>query len=57
MLLLLPVFGSQNPGRIIISENLFGANPPINPEVLVKAFQLDTNVVESLQKSLNIENV
>ncbi|GLT53981.1 hypothetical protein SLA2020_272150 [Shorea laevis] len=46
-------FGSQNPGRITISENLFGANPPIYPEVLVKAFQLDTNVVESLQKKFS----
>ncbi|GLT69100.1 hypothetical protein SLA2020_412780 [Shorea laevis] len=42
--------GSQNPGLIVIAKNIFGANPPINPDVLVKAFQLDTNVVESLQK-------
>ncbi|GLT53972.1 hypothetical protein SLA2020_272060 [Shorea laevis] len=41
---------SQNPGLIVIAKNIFGANPPINPDVLVKAFQLDTNVVESLQK-------
>ncbi|GLT53969.1 hypothetical protein SLA2020_272030 [Shorea laevis] len=40
----------DNPGLIVIAKNIFGANPPINPDVLVKAFQLDTNVVESLQK-------
>nr|WAU86946.1 birch protein [Betula platyphylla] len=44
---------SQNPGLVVISENLFGANPPINPKVLVKAFQVDTNVVESLQKKFS----
>jgi quercetin dioxygenase-like cupin family protein len=42
--------GSQNPGRTDIAENIFGANPPINPDVLTKAFQLDKNVVDSLQK-------
>ncbi|XP_062177379.1 germin-like protein subfamily 1 member 7 [Alnus glutinosa] len=42
--------GSQNPGRTNIAENVFGANPPINPDVLTKAFQLDKNVVDSLQK-------
>jgi quercetin dioxygenase-like cupin family protein len=43
-------FGSQNPGLIVIAKNVFGSNPPINPNVLTKAFQLDTNVVEYLQK-------
>jgi quercetin dioxygenase-like cupin family protein len=43
--------GSQNPGLIVIAKNVFGSNPPINPDVLTKAFQLDTNVVESLQKT------
>ncbi|XP_062175999.1 germin-like protein subfamily 1 member 11 [Alnus glutinosa] len=42
--------GSQNPGRTDIAENIFGANPPINPDVLTKAFQLDKNVVDSLLK-------
>jgi len=41
--------GSQNPGLIVIAKNVFGSNPPINPDVLTKAFQLDKNVVESLQ--------
>ncbi|XP_062176609.1 germin-like protein subfamily 1 member 13 [Alnus glutinosa] len=42
--------GSQNPGLIIIAKNVFGSTPPINPDVLTKAFQLDKNVVESVQK-------
>ncbi|XP_022719996.1 germin-like protein subfamily 1 member 13 [Durio zibethinus] len=42
-------FGSQNPGVITIANAVFGANPPINPDVLVKAFQLDKNVVKNLQ--------
>jgi quercetin dioxygenase-like cupin family protein len=43
--------GSQNPGLIVIAKNVFGSNPPINLDVLTKAFQLDKNVVESLQKT------
>jgi hypothetical protein len=46
--------GSQNPGLIVIAKNVFGSNPPINPDVLTKAFQLDKNVVESLQKKFSI---
>ncbi|OAY44360.1 germin-like protein subfamily 1 member 13 [Manihot esculenta] len=41
---------SQNPGVITIANAIFGPNPPINPDVLAKAFQLDKNVVENLQK-------
>jgi hypothetical protein len=41
---------SQNPGVITIANVVFGSNPPINPDVLVKAFQLDNNVVDYLQK-------
>ncbi|XP_062177728.1 germin-like protein subfamily 1 member 11 [Alnus glutinosa] len=46
-------FSSQNPGAITIANNVFGSNPPINPDVLVKAFQLDKNVVMSLQKKFS----
>ncbi|XP_062178131.1 germin-like protein subfamily 1 member 13 [Alnus glutinosa] len=46
-------FSSQNPGLITIANNVFGSNPPINPDVLTKAFQLDKNVVESLQKKFS----
>ncbi|KAF3949659.1 hypothetical protein CMV_024499 [Castanea mollissima] len=41
---------SQNPGLITIANAVFGSNPPINPDVLTKAFQLDKNVVDYLQK-------
>jgi hypothetical protein len=41
---------SQNAGVITIANAVFGSNPPINPDVLTKAFQLDKNVVEHLQK-------
>ncbi|GLT54748.1 hypothetical protein SLA2020_279210 [Shorea laevis] len=45
--------GSQNPGLIVIAKNIFGSNPPINPDVLIKAFQLDKNVVNYLQKKFS----
>uniref|UniRef100_A0A2N9GNV2 Germin-like protein n=1 Tax=Fagus sylvatica TaxID=28930 RepID=A0A2N9GNV2_FAGSY len=41
---------SQNPGIVIIANTIFGSNPPINPDVLTNAFQLEKNVVEHLQK-------
>ncbi|KAF2287474.1 hypothetical protein GH714_000794 [Hevea brasiliensis] len=41
---------SQNPGVITIADAIFGPDPPINPDVLAKAFQLDKDVVEKLQK-------
>ena len=41
---------SQNPGVITIANAVFGSNPPINPDILANAFQLDKNVVEYLQK-------
>ena len=41
---------SQNAGAITIANAVFGSNPPINPDVLTKAFQLDKKVVEYLQK-------
>ncbi|KAJ4721175.1 Germin-like protein 1 [Melia azedarach] len=40
---------SQNPGVITIANSVFGAKPPINPDFLGRAFQLDVNVVKSLQ--------
>ncbi|KAK4589577.1 hypothetical protein RGQ29_020230 [Quercus rubra] len=42
---------SQNPGVITIANAVFGSVPPINPNVLIKAFQLDNNVVEYLQRA------
>ncbi|XP_039066729.1 germin-like protein subfamily 1 member 13 [Hibiscus syriacus] len=40
---------SQNPGVITIANAVFGSDPAINPDVLVKAFQLDKNIVKQLQ--------
>ncbi|OWM67348.1 germin-like protein subfamily 1 member 14 [Punica granatum] len=40
---------SQNPGVITIANSLFGSNPPINYNVLTKAFQVDKKVVDKLQ--------
>jgi quercetin dioxygenase-like cupin family protein len=40
---------SQNPGVITIANAVFGSDPPINPDVLARAFQLDQKVVKSLQ--------
>ncbi|KAM4089824.1 hypothetical protein ACJW30_09G013300 [Castanea mollissima] len=41
---------SQNPGLITIANAIFGSSPPINPDVLIKAFQLEKSVVDYLQK-------
>ncbi|CAD5333434.1 unnamed protein product [Arabidopsis thaliana] len=41
---------SQNPGVIIIGNTLFGSKPPIDPNVLAKAFQLDPKVIIQVQK-------
>ena len=46
----LAAFGSQNPGTITIADAVFGSDPPIDPNVLAKAFMLDKEVVEILQK-------
>ncbi|XP_051128543.1 putative germin-like protein 2-1 [Andrographis paniculata] len=40
---------SQNPGVIAIANAVFGSNPPINAEVLKKAFQADESIVHKLQ--------
>ncbi|XP_024014662.1 germin-like protein subfamily 1 member 11 isoform X3 [Eutrema salsugineum] len=40
---------SQNPGVVTIANTVFGSNPPINPNVLARAFQLDPKVVIDLQ--------
>jgi quercetin dioxygenase-like cupin family protein len=41
---------SQNAGVITIADAVFGSDPPINPDVLAKAFQLDKKIIEDLQK-------
>ncbi|CAH2079794.1 unnamed protein product [Thlaspi arvense] len=40
---------SQNPGVVTIANTVFGSNPPINHNVLARAFQLDPKVVMDLQ--------
>ncbi|KAI5572133.1 hypothetical protein POPTR_011G162932v4 [Populus trichocarpa] len=40
---------SQNPGVITIANAVFGSTPEIPSDILVKAFQLDKNVVNYLQ--------
>ncbi|KAJ9170516.1 hypothetical protein P3X46_018619 [Hevea brasiliensis] len=47
---------SQNPGVITIANAVFGSNPPINPDVLTKAFQVDKNVVNYLQRQFWVNN-
>ena len=47
---------SQNPGVITIANAVFGSNPAINPDVLTKAFQLDKDVVKSLQSKFWWDN-
>jgi len=40
---------SQNPGVVTIANTVFGSNPPIDPSVLARAFQLDGRIVMDLQ--------
>ncbi|CAL9020325.1 unnamed protein product [Prunus brigantina] len=47
---------SQNPGVITIAKAVFGSQPPINSDVLAKAFQVDDNVVDNLQKQFWYDN-
>ncbi|KAG8649818.1 germin-like protein subfamily 1 member 16 [Manihot esculenta] len=47
---------SQNPGVVTIANATFGTNPPINPDVLAKAFQLDKQVVKNLQAKFGGSN-
>ncbi|KAF9661133.1 hypothetical protein SADUNF_Sadunf19G0036100 [Salix dunnii] len=47
---------SQNPGVITIGNAVFGSEPPINPDVLTKAFQVDKSVVNFLQKQFWWDN-
>ncbi|MCD9639319.1 hypothetical protein HAX54_023749 [Datura stramonium] len=47
---------SQNPGVITIANAVFGSNPPINDDVLAKAFQVDKKVVDYLQSQFWWDN-
>ncbi|GAV65095.1 Cupin_1 domain-containing protein [Cephalotus follicularis] len=50
-------FDSQNFGIIPIANAIFGSDPPINPDVLTKAFQVDRNVVNYLQSKFQGNNI
>ncbi|EEF39208.1 putative germin-like protein 2-1 [Ricinus communis] len=45
----LAALSSQNPGVITIANAVFGSTPAISNDILAKAFQLDTKVVNYLQ--------
>ena len=47
---------SQNPGVITKANAVFGSNAPISDDVLVKAFQVDKNVVDYLQAQFWMSN-
>nr|GMD49485.1 putative germin-like protein 2-1 [Ipomoea batatas] len=47
---------SQNPGVITIANAVFGSDPPIDPKVLTKAFQVEDKVIEYLQKQFWYNN-
>ncbi|KAF9670194.1 hypothetical protein SADUNF_Sadunf13G0043100 [Salix dunnii] len=47
---------SQNPGVITIGNAVFGSTPPIRSDVLAKAFQVDKNIVDHLQKQFWYDN-
>ncbi|CAA7055499.1 unnamed protein product [Microthlaspi erraticum] len=42
-------FNSQDPGTTFIPNTVFGSNPPINPALLAKAFQLNITTIMELQ--------
>ncbi|KAL8477317.1 hypothetical protein ACS0TY_029568 [Phlomoides rotata] len=47
---------SQNPGVITIANAVFGSDPPINPDVLTRAFQVEKNVADQLQAQFWYDN-
>jgi len=47
---------SQNPGVITIANAVFGSDPPINADILTRAFQVDKDVVNYLQKQFWVDN-
>lgn len=40
---------SQNPGRVTIADAVFGSKSPISVDILSNAFQLDANIIRSIQ--------
>ncbi|KAH6827524.1 hypothetical protein C2S53_007869 [Perilla frutescens var. hirtella] len=46
----LVAFNSQNPGFTFVPDTIFGAEPAIDGDYLARAFMVDENIVEELQK-------
>ena len=44
---------SQNPGVITIANAVFGSEPPISIDVLVKAFQVHNDVIKLLESQFS----
>ncbi|CAH9136810.1 unnamed protein product [Cuscuta epithymum] len=42
-------FNSQNPGVITIANAVFGSDPAIDPDVLIRAFRLSGRQIQRLQ--------
>ncbi|KAH7543383.1 hypothetical protein FEM48_Zijuj02G0178300 [Ziziphus jujuba var. spinosa] len=47
---------SQNAEVITITNSVFGSDPRINPDALTKAFQVDKNIIDYLQKKFWVDN-
>ena len=47
---------SQNAGVITVANSVFGSTPPINADVLARAFQVDKNVINYLQQQFWVDN-
>ncbi|XP_057722248.1 germin-like protein subfamily 1 member 15 [Arachis stenosperma] len=54
--LAIAALNSQNPGIITIPSAVFGSTPPISPEILAKAFQVDYKVINYLRKQFSYDN-
>ncbi|KAL0352776.1 UNVERIFIED_CONTAM: putative germin-like protein 2-2 [Sesamum angustifolium] len=44
---------SQNPGVIAIANSVFGSDPPIDADVLAKAFQVEKSIINKMQAAYN----
>ncbi|PHT27790.1 putative germin-like protein 2-1 [Capsicum baccatum] len=49
-------FSSQNPGYNIVANALFGSHPPINDDILAKAFQVDEKIVDYIRSQFEWDN-
>ncbi|XP_062083271.1 germin-like protein subfamily 1 member 20 [Humulus lupulus] len=47
---------SQNAGTITIANSVLGSNPSIDPDVLARAFRVEKNAIDQLQKQFWYDN-